>query len=157
MTSTDTSTSAYIARIQGNNIVSSIVGNTPAGTGYQRAFALAKVISVLEASIVQPVQPEPPVQPIPPPTNLRFQTKAFGAVAELIWTNNAADILDTLIEKETDVPGVFEPIIHEVLGSLNTYTAQVSILAGKIRVSSITAAGTSAPSNTRTVPPFILG
>jgi hypothetical protein len=150
MTSTNTSSSGYIAQIQANNIVASVVGNTPAGRGYQQALTLGRIISVLEAPIVEPVppvEPEPPVQGIPAPTNLTKLNLDF-IMKRLSWTNNATGILDTLIEveyinSETGNPsGAYIAFPHEVLGSASSFIADFGDYVS-VRVSSITAAGTS--------------
>lgn len=136
MTSTDTSTSAYIARIQGDNIVAAVVGNTPAGKGYQRTFALAKIISVLETG------------PPPPPTNLNLvgAVDVSGGRARINWTNNITNVADTIIEINPGTGWSIYP--HTPL--LNANTILLTGLTGgvQVRVSTLSPQNnTSVPSN----------
>jgi hypothetical protein len=144
MTSTDKSSSAYISLFQARNITASVANGTRGGSGSRGSLLLGQISSVLAA---------PPA--IPPPTDLSASTPQDGGSGGrtlLTWTNNASNIVDTLIETEevnfSGVPsGVYVPYSHSVLGSANSF---ITVFFGNfnIRVASITAAGTSARSNT---------
>ena len=137
MTSTDNSSSAYIARIQAQNIIASVANGTRGGIGFRGSLLLAKIESILNAPPLLVVNPN-----ILSPIDLSGSVSGNGDV-ELTWTNRASGIIDTQLEK--DIGDGWEIITHPVLGSSNTIAFQFFDNA-YFRVSSITSEGVSLPS-----------
>ncbi len=141
MTSTNNSSSAYIARIQAQNIIASVAGGTRGGLGFRGSLFLGQILSILNA---------PPLldtsATILPPIDLSGSVVGNGDVT-LTWTNRATGIIDTLIEKNVnDGNGfVWEIITHPVLGTGNSFEFRF-FNNGFFRVSSVTATGISVPS-----------
>ncbi len=131
----DTSSKAYIARIKGGNIVASILRKTAGGIGYQLSLLEARILSVIRA----PIQSS-----IPAPSNL--DGSLLRGMTTLTWENNATGVIDTRIEIFEIGTSGYVVIDHAPIGSAETISLPFNS-AGVVRVFSITANGTSGPSN----------
>ena len=135
----DTSSKAYIARIKGANTIAAIGRGTPGGLGYQLSLLEARILSVIRA----PIQSS-----IPAPSNL--DGSVTSGMTTLTWENNATGVIDTRIEIVELNESTYRLVPHAPLGSAET----ISLLftsGGIVRIFSITANGTSGPSNLLTV------
>jgi hypothetical protein len=133
----DRSSKAYIARIKGGNIIRSMVLGLYGGIGYQLSLLEAKIASVIET---------PPRSSIRAPSNL--EGSFTNGLTTLTWKNNATGVTDTRIEI-FELGGTGYVLIRPDalgIGSAETYTFGFGF-PGFVRVFSITANGTSPPSN----------
>jgi hypothetical protein len=131
----DTSSKAYIARIKGANTIAAIARGTPGGLGYQLSLLEARILSVIRA----PIQSS-----IPAPSNL--DGSIDRGMTTLTWENNATGVIDTRIEILEINETTYRLVDHAPLGSAETISLPFNS-AGVVRVFSITANGTSGPSN----------
>jgi len=137
---TDRSSKAYIATIQAQNIIASVANGTPGGTGFQGALTLGKIDSVINA---------PPEVDIMPPTDLTYDVlDASNNEYALIWMNVATGITDTLVELY--INGVWILLDHSPLGDALCIPL-VLTEDTQVRVSSVTATGTSVASDPFTI------
>ena len=138
MTSADNSSSAYIARVQGETIVAAVVGNTPPGKGYQRSFQLGRTMVILESG------------PPPAPTNLNLVglVDASAGQARISWTNNITTVSDTIIEFNSGTGWSVYP--HTPM--LNANTIMLTGLSGGIQVR----ISTLSPGNNISVPSNVI-
>lgn len=137
---TDTSSKAYIARFQSENIIAAVSMKTKPGTDYQESLLLGRIISILEGPIL------PLEAPILPPTDLSGENLRPGINVDVVirWTNNAVGLIATIVETNT---GSGWTTLITLVGGQTLYTDIPATFIGQIRVISVTAIGRSAPSN----------
>jgi hypothetical protein len=134
MTSTDSTSSGYISRMQARSIIASIANRTRPGPGVQSSIILGQIDSVLNAPLVNTILP---------PTDFSGTVFARGNIL-LRWSNNATGIIDTRVEQNINDDG-WEIFNHSALGTGNSITLTF-LGTGYFRVSSVTATGISVPS-----------
>jgi hypothetical protein len=133
----DMSSSNYIARMKGKNIIATVITGGKSGNSYDSKLSLleAKIDSVISAANGI----------ITPPINLRYSNTQVTGQFLLTWTNEATDISNTIIETKTN--GSWSVFAHASLGNATSYT--ITLVANTyIRVSTLTTNGVrSDPSN----------
>jgi len=133
---TNTTSSGYITRVKGRNIIASAILGTSIGSGNDSSISIfdAKInstISAFEGAVA-------------PPVNLRYSNTQVTSQFLLLWTNEATDISNTSIETNT---GAGWSVATHVSGSASSYTITVN---GNtyVRVRTLTNQGfQSGPSN----------